>query len=90
MEQFVHNLRRKPEHIRQRILILTMVVLMALVLVLWFATLGNRFAGGKSTARSSASPFSMLKSAVSGIFQKDATPVPDGSYNQPVEITPIQ
>ncbi len=90
MEQFVQHLRKKPEHIRQRILIAVMIVLMALVLVLWFGTLGNRFTAGKENTKSTASPFSMVKESIGNLLDKSNDTPAIQNPDQSVQVIPVQ
>ncbi|GEM_PF-6119219 len=70
----IHNLQRKPDHVRRRILIISVAGTMAVIIGFWLMATSRRIEYASSapttkTTTKTESPFAMLK-ATAGEFGK--------------------
>ena len=73
MEKFLQNIQNKPEHIRWRILYITLFISMALVVSIWILTIRGYILPQKEVPiqeakETSSSPFKILKDSGSVLF----------------------
>ena len=71
MHPYIDKLQSKPQHIRKRILITSLVVSMSLVTCVWGYTLGYHFTSQDVAAQTESDirPFALFSQSVSGVYQ---------------------
>lgn len=72
MKKYIEHLRTKPEHIRQRIALLTSFGITLVILMIWASSLNVGLAPSSSQAKdagSDISPFGVMGAAVSQGFE---------------------
>lgn len=76
MQQMIHNLRQKPEHVRRHILHVSTVVFGVALLFLWFYSLGTNLSNPETQARvqNDLQPFSALKANLIGGYKSISEP----------------
>lgn len=71
MQDFIHNLRRKPHHIKKRILYVSTSGITLTIGLLWFFSLGvsiNNRIGNSEITTEEVAPASLVKDGGTGIF----------------------
>ncbi len=79
MFRYIEKLQNKPEHIRQIVLLVSVVVIMIIIITIWLSTFSIRISKDtkKQTDNSSElSPFSMIKNDVMNFYKNIKKNIP--------------
>lgn len=69
MRTYIKKIQEKPEHIRRRILVVTLVLSMAVVSSVWIYGLGYRFSEKKEEqASSGVKPFALFGNSIGSAY----------------------
>lgn len=66
---YIERLREKPEHVKQRVLYISVFIIMSLIIALWLATFKSRFVSTEKTEETS-NPLSLLGRGFSSIQEE--------------------
>ncbi len=72
MEKFLKKIQNKPEHVRWRILYVTLTVCMMLVIIVWIGAVREKMISDQTNTveeKISTSPFKVLKNGIFIFYQ---------------------
>ena len=70
MREFIKHIRSKPEPVRRQIILFISLILTALIVVFWVATLPYRFSKNNTSIKDDIKPFQALKNSIGGTLSK--------------------
>lgn len=69
MNHFVEELRKKPEHVRFRILYIASFGITGIIVLLWAGILTHKFISTPTDAKPSSQPFSLIKDGFQSTYK---------------------
>ncbi len=75
MQSYIKKLQSKPEEVRQRILVVSMLLVMTVVVMVWVYDMTGRLSSGSISeqASSDAKPFTLFFNSLSNLYNQDAS-----------------
>lgn len=85
--KWVEKVRQKPQHVRERMLLVLLAVIVPIIFVVWLATFGSETGGPTGSLKKDFAPFVQFGSFVSksakGVFGGAKTATPDATATTP-------
>lgn len=87
MKKIIHNLRKKPAHVREQIAIMSALGVTAIVSFFWLSNLGSKYSTdeAKSSFKESLSPFKVLGNSAKDALSRskaELSSISNGTINQ--------